>query len=238
MAPIAARGHYIVPRYMFDSRRPATYRHSLPTEDHAMDSNHRKPPTNSNRRALLGAGLGAAAAALTLPRGLVGRAFAAEHAGDRNLAGRRHGRLRLHRHRRAAHRDLCGPGRRRAQGLAARHRAHQLRPSADAGNLAAHQEGRARQGSEVRRRRLGRQAQRRGAGRAALHHREQGHPDDRLDLERGRGGAQQARAAREGALRHRHLGLQRHHRQGLRALRLPPVLLRRRPRPPRSARSS
>ena len=33
-------------------------------------------------------------------------------------------------------------------------------------------------------------------------------------------------AAREGALRGRHLRLQRHHRQGLRALRLPPVLLR------------
>jgi len=44
-----------------------------------MDTNHRKPPSNSNRRALLGAGLGAAAAALTLPRGLVGSAFAADH---------------------------------------------------------------------------------------------------------------------------------------------------------------
>ena len=54
---------------------------------------------------------------------------------------------------------------------------------------------------KYRRRRLGRQAERRGAGAAALHHREQGDPDDRRHLERGRGGAQQARAAREGALR-------------------------------------
>ena len=46
-------------------------------------------------------------------------------------------------------------------------------------------------------------------------------------LERGRGGAEQARAAREGAVRGRHLRLERHHRQGLRALRLPPELLRR-----------
>ena len=55
--------------------------------------------------------------------------------------------------------------------------------------------------------------------------REQDHSDDRLDLERGRGGTQQVRAAREGPLRHRHLGLERHHRQGLRALRLPPEFL-------------
>jgi hypothetical protein len=34
-------------------------------------------------------------------------------------------------------------------------------------------------------------------------------------------------AEREGALRHRHLRLQRHHREGLRALRLPPEFLRR-----------
>ena len=51
--------------------------------------------------------------------------------------------------------------------------------------------------------------------------------DDRLDLVGGRGRAQQVRAAREGALRHRHFRLERHHRQGLRALRLPPELLRR-----------
>ena len=70
-----------------------------------------------------------------------------------------------------------------------------------------------------------RQAERSGAGAAALHHREQGGADHRLDLERGRGGAEQARAAREGALRRRHFRLERHHRQGLRALRLPPVLL-------------
>ena len=44
---------------------------------------------------------------------------------------------------------------------------------------------------------------------------------------RGRGRAQQVRRAREGALRRWHFRLQRHHRQGLRALLLPPVLLRR-----------
>ena len=73
---------------------------------------------------------------------------------------------------------------------------------------------------------------------AALHHREQGGADDRLDLERGRGGAQQARAAREGALRRRHFRIERHHRQGLRALRLPRSASTARPRRPRSARSS
>ena len=62
-------------------------------------------------------------------------------------------------------------------------------------------EGRARQGAEVRRRRLGRQAERRGAGAAALHHREQGDHDHRRHLERGRRGAEQARPAREGAVR-------------------------------------
>ena len=48
---------------------------------------------------------------------------------------------------------------------------------------------------------FGGQAERRRAGPAALHQREQGDPDDGLDLERGRGRAEQARAAREGALR-------------------------------------
>ena len=62
------------------------------------------------------------------------------------------------------------------------------------------------------------------------------------DLERGRGGAEQAGAAREGAVRLRHLRLQRHHRQGLRALRRPPELLRpdggQRDRPGRWSRPS
>ena len=64
------------------------------------------------------------------------------------------------------------------------------------------------------------------AGAATLHHREQGGADDRLDLECGRGGLQQAGAARKGALRRRHFRLQRHHRQGLRSLRLPSEFLR------------
>ena len=51
--------------------------------------------------------------------------------------------------------------------------------------------------------------------------------DDRLDLVGGGGRAQQVRPAREGALPGGDLRLQRHHRQGLRALLLPPVLLRR-----------
>ena len=46
-------------------------------------------------------------------------------------------------------------------------------------------------------------------------------------VERRCGRAQQVRAARKGALRHGHLGQQRHDRQGLRALRLPPEFLRR-----------
>ena len=130
-----------------------------------------------------------------------------------------------YRRRRAAHRHLCGAGRGRAQGLAARRRAHQFRRRPDQAVLAQDHEGRAGQEARVRGRGLGRQAERRGAGRAALHRRQQGDADDRLDLV-GRGGrAQQARAARTGALPRRHFRLQRHHRQGLRALRLPPELL-------------
>ena len=144
---------------------------------------------------------------------------------DRYLAGRRGRLFGIHRHRRAAHRHLCGAGRGRAQGLQARHRAHQQRPSADQEDLAQDHQGRAGQGGQVRRRRFRRQAQQRRAGAAALHQREQGGLDDRLDLERGGGRAEQARAAREGALRRRHLRLERHHRQGLRPLRLPAVLL-------------
>ena len=76
--------------------------------------------------------------------------------------------------------------------------------------------------------RLGRQAEPGGAGAPDLHQPEQDHPDDRLDVERGGRRAQQVRAAREGALRHRASpGQQRHDRQGLRALRLPPEFLRR-----------
>ena len=74
--------------------------------------------------------------------------------------------------------------------------------------------------------RLGCQAEPGGAGDSELHLREQGGPDDRRDVERRRGRAEQARAARKGALRRRHLRLERHHRQGLRALRLTPEFLR------------
>ena len=73
---------------------------------------------------------------------------------------------------------------------------------------------------------FGRQAERSGAGAAALHLREQGGDDHRRHFERGRGRAQQARAARKGAVRLRHLRFERHHRQGLRALRRPPEFLR------------
>ncbi len=48
-----------------------------------------------------------------------------------------------------------------------------------------------------------------------------------VDLVGGRGGAQQVRRAREDSLSGGDLRLQRHHRQGLRALLVPPVLLRR-----------
>ena len=148
-------------------------------------------------------------------------------AADRDLAGRlgrRHGQCRR---RRAAHRHLRRAGRRRAQGLAARGRAHQQRRSAAQEDRAQGQQGSARQEGQPARRRQRRQAEPGSAGDPDLHQPEQDHADDRLDLERGRGRAQQVRAAREGALRHRHLRLERHHRQGLRALRLPPELLRR-----------
>ena len=136
------------------------------------------------------------------------------------------GSIGLHRHFGAAHRHLCRAGRRRTQGLPARDRAHQRRQRADQEDLAQDQQGRARQGIEVRRRRFRRQAERGRAGAAALHHREQGGHDHRRHVERGRGRAQQAGAARKGAVRVRHLRLERHHRQGLRALRLPPEFLR------------
>ena len=72
-----------------------------------------------------------------------------------------------------------------------------------------------------------RQAEQCGAGAAALHQREQDHRHDRLDLVGGGGRAQQVRRAREDPLSGGDLRLQRHHRQGLRALLVPPVLLRR-----------
>ena len=75
--------------------------------------------------------------------------------------------------------------------------------------------------------RLGRQAEPGAAGGADLHQPEQDHHDDRLDLV-GRGGRdEQVRGAREDPLPGRHFRLQRHDRQGLRALRLPAELLRR-----------
>ena len=54
-------------------------------------------------------------------------------------------------------------------------------------------QGRARQGSQIRGCRFRGQAEHGGAGAIALHQREQGHLDDRFDLERGGGGAQQIR---------------------------------------------
>ena len=129
------------------------------------------------------------------------------------------------RRRGAAHRRLCRAGRGRTQGHAACRRAHQRGPRPDQEDRAQGDQGRARQAGEAGRRRLGRQAEQCGAGAADLHQREQDHRDDRLDLVGGRGGAQQVRPAREGALPGGDLRLQRHHRQGLRALPLPPVLL-------------
>ena len=66
-------------------------------------------------------------------------------------------------------------------------------------DLAQVQEGRARQAVEARRRRFRRQAERSRAGATALHFREQGGDDHRRHVERGRGRAQQAGAARKGA---------------------------------------
>ena len=63
--------------------------------------------------------------------------------------------------------------------------------------------GRARQGGEAGRRRLGRQAESGGAGAADLHQREQDRRHDRLDLVGGRGRAQQVRPAREDPLSRR-----------------------------------
>ena len=154
-------------------------------------------------------------------------ALARRPSGDRHLAGRLARRDGHHRRHRAAHRRLCGAGRRRAQGHAARRRAHQLRPPADQEDRAQGHQGRARQAGEPGRRRLRRQPEQCGAGAAALHQREQDRRDDRLDLVGGRGRAQQVRRAREDPLPGGDLRLQRHHRQGLRALLVPPVLLRR-----------
>ena len=65
---------------------------------------------------------------------------------------------------------------------------------------------------------FGRQAEPGGAGAADLHQRRQDHRHDRLDLVGGRGRAQQVRRAREDPLPGGDFWLQRHHRQGLRAL--------------------
>ena len=64
------------------------------------------------------------------------------------------------------------------------------------------------------------------AGADPLHHREQGGDDRRFGVQRRRGRHQQARAARTCDLPARDHRLQRHHRQGLRALLVPSVLLR------------
>ena len=176
------------------------------------------------RRALVaGAGLGAASTGGAGPFGLIRSAWADGQAADRHLAGRLAGRFGVHRHlacRAPAPTRVQGEDELKGYQLAVEH--INAGPSADQEDLAEDHEGRARQGGEVRRRRLRRQAERRGAGAAALHHREQGGHDHRRHLERRRGGAQQARAAREGAVRVRHLRLERHHRQGLRALRRAP----------------
>ena len=67
----------------------------------------------------------------------------------------------------------------------------------DQEDFAEDQEGRARQGSEIRCCQFCGQAKRSGAGTTALYHREQGIADDRLDVIGGCSRAQQARAARE-----------------------------------------
>ncbi len=179
-----------------------------------------------------GAGLGALSVGGRHIRTSVRRRSAA----DRHLAGRLAGRHRHHRRHRAAHRRLCGAGRRRAQGHAARGRAHQRGPPADQEDRAEGHQGPARQAGEAGRRRLRRQAERCGAGAADLHQRQQDRRDDRLDLVRGRGGAQQVRRAREDPLSGGDLRLQRHHRQGLRALLASASASTARPRRTRSAR--
>ena len=178
-----------------------------------------------SRRRLLQTAAGLAGGTM-LPAALMMPAFADDKPAIGTYPAGSSGQLGLHRHLGAAHRHLCGAGRGRAQGLSARDRAHQrghelikkISPKTNKGVL----------GKEVKFgvADFGRQAERSGAGAAALHQREQGGDDHRRHVERGRGGAQQARAAREGAVRVRHLRLERHHRQGLRALRLPPELLR------------
>ena len=146
------------------------------------------------RRRFIRTGLGVAGG-LALPDGLRIKSPGRRPAADRHLAGGRVRQFGVHRHQRAAHRHLRGAGRGRAQGLPAGRRAHQCRPSADQADLAQDHQGGARQGAEVRRRRLGRQAERRGAGAAALHHREQGNHDHRRHVQRGGRGAEQAGAS-------------------------------------------
>ena len=189
-----------------------------------------------DRRRFIRTGLGVAGG-LALAGGLRIQRLRRRPTADRHLAGRRVRQLGLHRHQRAAHRHLRGAGRGRAQGLSARHRAHQRGPSADQADLAQDHQGRARQGAEVRRRRLGRQAERRGAGAAALHHREQGdHDDRRRPRARWRWRSTSSPSARRCSIVVRHLRLERHHRQGLRALRRSARTSTARRRPTRSAR--
>ena len=202
-----------------------------------MSRQDQKLGSGVSRRALLQAGAGLAGGAI-LPAALIAPARAV---GDYPPIGTfpagSSGQFGIHRHLGAAHRHLCGAGRGRIEGVSARGRAHQCRPRPDQEDFAQDQEGRARQGIEDRHRRFGRQAERSCAGTAALHLREQGGDDHRRDVERGRGRAQQARAARKGALRRRHLRLERYHRQGLRSLRLPSDASTDRRRRPRSARN-
>ena len=181
-----------------------------------------------SRRSLLQTGVGLAGGVL-LPSISARPALAvgiSRPAADRHLARRLAGQFGQHRRGGPAHRHLRRPGRRRTQGLAARGRAHQQRQRADQEDLAQDHERRARQASEAavsptrppnRTRRYRPSSASSTRTRSSLM--------TGATSSRGRRRAEQIRPAREGALRRRHLRFQRHDGQGLRALRLPPVLL-------------
>ena len=179
------------------------------------------PTARWTRRSLLRAG-GALCAAAALPR----FAFADEQAGARHLAGRLVRVVGVHRHHRTAYRHLCRAGRGRAEGYPARDRAHQQRRRPDQEDLAEDHKGVL--GKEVKYGVADSEAKPNTAVQEQSHFISENKivVMMRLDLERGRGGAEQIRRSASSALHHRRLGLERHDRQGLRPLRLPPVLLR------------
>ena len=179
-----------------------------------------------SRRTLLQGGAGLIGGVM-LPGGLIMPAFADDKPAIGTWPAGSSGSIGVHRRCGAAHRHLRRAGRGRTQGLSARGRAHQHGHELIKKISPKTKQGRARQGSEVRRRRFRAPSRTRRCRRSSA-----SSPRTRRCMITGGTSSAVAVALNKLAQREkvlfvvRHLRLERHHRQGLRALRLPPELLR------------